>query len=108
MAVTHGSVGVFDSAEEWETYIELVEIYLAANKISDPAQKMDVLFSVCGASVQTAPEGSGLEVEGSAGRSVQGSKRAYSSPKIHWSTTTRTESYFSPATLRHTGNGRWC
>ena len=38
MAMTHGSVGVFDSAEEeWDTYVERVEIYLAANKITDTA-----------------------------------------------------------------------
>ena len=50
MAMTHGSVGVFDSAEEeWDTYVEQVELYLATNKITDAAQKRDVLLSVCGA-----------------------------------------------------------
>ena len=49
MAATHGSIGAFDSSEEeWETYVERVEIYLAANKITDAQQKRDVLLSVCG------------------------------------------------------------
>ena len=42
--------GVVDSAEkEWDTYVERVELYLATNKITDEAQKRDVLLSVCGA-----------------------------------------------------------
>ena len=50
MAMTHDSVGVFNSAEEeWDTYVERVELYLATNKITDAAQKRDVLLSVCGA-----------------------------------------------------------
>ena len=51
MAATHGSIGAFDSSEEeWdrETYVERVEIYLAANKITDAQQKRDVPLSVCG------------------------------------------------------------
>ena len=49
MAATHGSIGAFDSSEEeWETYVERVEIYLVANKITDAQQKRDVLLSVCG------------------------------------------------------------
>ena len=49
MAATHGSIGAFDSSEEeWETYVERVEIYLSANKITDAQQKRDVLLSVCG------------------------------------------------------------
>ena len=48
--MTHGTVGPYDSAEEeWETYVERVEIYLDANKITDAGQKRDVLLSVCGA-----------------------------------------------------------
>ena len=50
MAITYGSVGVVNSAEkEWDTYVERVELYLATNKITDEAQKRDVLLSVCGA-----------------------------------------------------------
>lgn len=49
LALTHGSVGAFDRAEEdWETYVERVEIYLAANKITDAAERRDVFLSVCG------------------------------------------------------------
>ena len=48
--VAHGSIGPFDSSEEdWETYVERVELYLAANKIEDGTQRRDVLLSVCGA-----------------------------------------------------------
>ena len=48
-AVAHGVMGAFDSSEEdWETYVERVELYLAANKITDAGQKRDVLLSVCG------------------------------------------------------------
>ena len=47
MSATHGSVGTFDSSkEDWETYVEL---YLAANKITEAEQKWDILLSVCGA-----------------------------------------------------------
>ena len=35
--------GVFDRMEEWETYMERVDIYLAANKITNMAQKREVL-----------------------------------------------------------------
>ena len=50
MSATHGSVGTFDSSKEnWETYVERVELYLAANKITEAKQKRDVLLSVCGA-----------------------------------------------------------
>ena len=50
MSATHGSVGTFDSSkEDWETYVERVELYLAANKITEAEQKRDVLLSVCGA-----------------------------------------------------------
>ena len=46
---THGSMDPFDPAEEdWEAYVERAEIYLAANKITDPAQKRDILLTVCG------------------------------------------------------------
>ena len=39
LALTHGSVGVFDRAEEdWET----------ANKITEAAERRDVFLSVCG------------------------------------------------------------
>ena len=49
MSLAHGSVGVFDNSEEdWDTYVERVEIYLAANKITDAGQKRDVLRTVCG------------------------------------------------------------
>ena len=47
--MAHGSIGAFDSSEEgWETYVERVELYLAANKITDASQKRDVLLSICG------------------------------------------------------------
>ena len=47
--MAHGSIGAFDSSEEgWETYVERVELYLAANKITDANQKRDVLLSICG------------------------------------------------------------
>ena len=48
--MAHGSIGAFESSEkEWELYVERVELYLAANKITDKGQKRDVLLSVCGA-----------------------------------------------------------
>ena len=48
--IAHGSIGAFESSEEdWELYVERVELYLAANKITDKGQRRDVLLSVCGA-----------------------------------------------------------
>lgn len=45
----HGSVGEFDhTVEDWDTYVERVEIYLTANAIKDEEQKKAVLLSVCG------------------------------------------------------------
>ena len=45
--MTHETVRPFNSAkEEWETYVERVEIYLDANKIMDAEQKRDILLSV--------------------------------------------------------------
>jgi len=50
MAVKHGSVGAFDPSEEdWDTYAERVEIYLAANKITEETEKRNILLTVCGA-----------------------------------------------------------
>ena len=44
LALTHGSVGVFDRVEEdWKTYVER-----AANKITEAAERRDVFLSVCG------------------------------------------------------------
>ena len=37
-----------DSMEDWETYVEHVEIYLTANAIKNTGQKRAVLLSVCG------------------------------------------------------------
>ena len=50
MATTHGSVGEFDNTEEdWETYVERVDLYFTANGITDAAKKRAILLSVCGA-----------------------------------------------------------
>ena len=44
-----GAVGEFDSSvEDWESYIERVEFYMAANGIADAAKKRATLFSICG------------------------------------------------------------
>ena len=49
MAMVIGSVGEFDSTQEdWESYIERVEFYMAANSIDDD-KKRATLFSICGA-----------------------------------------------------------
>ena len=48
MAATHGTVEPFDSVEEeWEIYVERVEIYPVVNKITDTNQKRDTLLFVC-------------------------------------------------------------
>ena len=48
MALQHGSVGEFDhAAEDWETYVECVDLYLTANGITTAGQKIAVLLSVC-------------------------------------------------------------
>lgn len=45
----HSLGGEFDrEQEDWDTYVEWVEIYLAANDIKDNGQKKAVLLSVCG------------------------------------------------------------
>ena len=45
-----GSVGEVDSTQEdWESYIERVEFYMAANSIDDDDKKRATLFSICGA-----------------------------------------------------------
>ena len=50
MAMVIGSVGEFDSTQEyWESYIERVELYMAANSIGDDDKKRATLFSICGA-----------------------------------------------------------
>ena len=49
MQSSHGSVGPFDrEAEEWPSYCERVEHYLAANAIENPEQRRAILLSVCG------------------------------------------------------------
>ena len=50
MAMVIGSVGEFDSTQEdWESYIERVEFYMAANSIDDDDKKRVTFFSICGA-----------------------------------------------------------
>ena len=50
MATKHGSIGVFDSTEEdWESYVERVNLYFVANDIEDAAKKRAVLLTECGA-----------------------------------------------------------
>ena len=45
----HGSVGAFDrDAEDWTSYCERVEQYLAANTITNAEQRKAVFLSVCG------------------------------------------------------------
>ena len=49
MQSSHGSVGPFDrEAEEWSSYCERVEHYLAANAVENPEQRRAILLSVCG------------------------------------------------------------
>lgn len=46
----HGTISEFDpSVEDWSTYVERVNLYLAANDIVDADKKRAVLLSVCGA-----------------------------------------------------------
>ena len=43
-------MGEFDKVEEdWETYVEKVNLYFVANDITDAAKKRATLLSVCGA-----------------------------------------------------------
>ena len=45
----HGSVGAFDrDAEDWTSYCERVEQYLAANTITNAERRKAVFLSVCG------------------------------------------------------------
>ena len=47
---SYGTVGPFDrSKEEWTSYCERVELYLAANALENAEQRRAVLLSVCGA-----------------------------------------------------------
>ena len=50
MATVIGSVGEFDSTQEyWESNIERIEFYMAANSIDNDDKKRATLFSICGA-----------------------------------------------------------
>jgi len=63
MALFHGSLGEFNSAEEdWETYTERLQFYFAANDVKHPEKQRAILLSACGATTYrlirslTAPE----------------------------------------------------
>ena len=46
----YGTIAEFDPAEEdWSTYVERVDLYFAANDITDAAKRRAVLLSACGA-----------------------------------------------------------
>ena len=50
MAAVHGQLQAFDSNEEdWQSYVERIEQYFAANKITDGDQKRAMLLAFCGA-----------------------------------------------------------
>ena len=52
MALRHGTVGEFDhTTEDWEAYVERVELYLTANSVREADRKRAVLLSLCGAKV---------------------------------------------------------
>ena len=56
MALQHGSVWKFDhAAEDWETYVERVDLYLTANGITAAGQKRAVLLSVSHISQDKGP-----------------------------------------------------
>ena len=49
MATKHGTIGEFDkSQEDWQAYVERVNLYLIANDVTDPIKKRAILLSVCG------------------------------------------------------------
>lgn len=49
MAAKHGTIGEFDSTQEdWESYVERVNLYFVANDIDDAVKKRAVLLTVCG------------------------------------------------------------
>ena len=46
---TYGNIGEFDQAlENWEAYIERMEQYFVANKVTSDAKKKAILLSTCG------------------------------------------------------------
>ena len=47
----HGSVGEYnsDGEEDWVSYIERLQNYFVANKVTTEAKKRAILLSVCGA-----------------------------------------------------------
>ena len=50
MAAVHGQLQAFDSNEEdWQSYVERIEQYFAANKITDGDQKRAMLLACYGA-----------------------------------------------------------
>jgi len=47
----HGTIGEFNSAlEDWASYAERMDSYLAANEITDAGKRRAVLLSTCGPS----------------------------------------------------------
>ena len=48
---THGQLGPFDSAhEDWDSYVERLQLYCTANDIEDAEKRRAILLSTCGAS----------------------------------------------------------
>ena len=47
---THGRLGDFDSTQEdWESYVERLELYFTANDVSDAGKRRAIFLSTCGA-----------------------------------------------------------
>ena len=49
---THGHPGPFDSAhEDWDSYVERLQLYCIANDIEDAEKRRAILLRTCGASM---------------------------------------------------------
>ena len=47
---THGRLSDFDGAnEDWESYVERLEMYFTANDVEDPVKQRAIFLSACGA-----------------------------------------------------------
>ena len=45
----HGKIGEFSSQQEmWDAYLERLELYFAANDITDDTKRRAILLTVCG------------------------------------------------------------
>ncbi len=49
MTAKHGTIGEFDNTQEdWESYVERVDLYLIVNDIADEGKKRATLLTLCG------------------------------------------------------------